>query len=593
MFLDPLASRRRLFTTAFLLSTLSTPGCGGGGGGGDAPAQGTAQKDEVLAAADTTGIDSEKLASILNRNSPWGVATSSFLQRDPASWLPAMAAADIGSVRGFHDDQVAPIIAAGMSPVGFLVWSPGTVQTMPVADLPGWQRYVARQVRRFKGQVKYWEVWNEPPNFTADPSPVSYGKVVAAAYDAAKAVDPTVQIGLSAKSNHLNFLAESIAGGAADKFDFISLHPYEIATLLPAGWEGAYMGIVPRVRQMLQVRSPSKANVPVWFTEIGASAAPPSAGGMGEPMQADVLTKIYTMAFAQGVARTYWFDPVDSEGLMMGLVTADGVRRPSWQAMRTLNAYLGERPLYGGWTQPANAWYGFVFAGMRGVMLSAWTRPGQTADVALASEVTVVDPRTGNTRNARGSVTLTPSPVLLVAPYGSAQSLRWLREGADSAGKPFPWNGDHSAAASVSLTAGVEPDGVFIVNPPPVTTVNGVAEYNLAGGIGACFGVDPTFMTYAYAARPVRLTVQVRGHGVGTPGFHVLYESDAPIASTDVNNLQEISDGWYAVEGTQFREKSWTLPNARFVGQYGYNICLYTTGGDKGALSVRKVTVSR
>ncbi|MDM0113966.1 hypothetical protein QTI66_17560 [Variovorax sp. J22R133] len=635
MHLD-LPAPRRFFTIEVLLAlALSLAACGGGGSGGDAqsssaldtasmvsidavaqqaefpkpptraatdagkdpPAQMDADALQAVASGDgpasTWALD--RVAAIEKRNHLWGVAPSALLQTRPATWLPAMSDAGVTTVRGFIDepgnDQLAPIADAGMSAVGYLMWSSSTPFALPVDDLRGWRRYVTEQLRRHKGRVKYWEVWNEPPNFTADPSPASYAKVVAVAYHAAKAVDPTVQIGLSAKSNHVAFLAESLAAGAAGKYDFVTLHPYEVASLLSEGWEGQFMSIVPRVRKLLQDKDPAKAAVPIWFTEIGFSANTSAADGVGPQMQADALAKIYTMSIAQGVARVYWFDPSDSEGLKMGLTTADGTKRPAWYAMRSLRTWLGGQPRYAGWTQPGGAWYGFVFESPKGVVLSAWSRPGQSTVLSLPSEVTAVDPRTGAVTATR-TPAITEAPALLIAAAGSAQASQWLGEAAASSGKPFPWNGDHSASRTVRMVAGATPDGVFIVKPPAISVVNNVAEYNLEGTIGACFAVDPTFMSYAYATRPIRITATVRGHGTGEPGFYMLYESDALIASADVNNLVR-AGGWSAIKGTHLHEKTWTVPNALFVGQFGYNFCMYSQGAPHDAFSVQQVTVSR
>jgi len=540
----------------------------------------------VAAAADAEGDESAGVA--------WGVAPSAALTYNPEAWLPAMAEAGAASVRGFHStpdlDRSTPITSAGMSVVGILQWSSGGVHSLPVNDLAGWRRYVTAQVSRYQGRIKYWEVWNEPPNFTADKSPASYAKVVAAAFDAAKAVDPAVQIGLAAKSNHVNWLAESIAAGAAGKFDFVTLHPYEVAALLPQGWEGQFMAIVPRVRAMLRERNPDKADVPVWFTEIGFPATPPAGGGDGAQLQADMLVKIYTMALAQGVARTYWFDPSDSEGLTMGLTRADGARRPAWQALRSLRGALGARPAYAGWIQPGNAFYGFVFEAPQGVALVAWSRAGQSTPLALASDVDVIDPRTGSaTRGA--TPTVSDAPSILIAAADSAQARQWLGEAAGSRDRPFAWNGDHGASSSVQMTAGDAPDGVFMVNPPPVTVVGGVAEFDLEGKRGACFAVDPAFLPYA--TTPIRISVELRGHGRGSPGFNLKYESDASIAKADANGLVNSREGWFRIDRSAFFEKTWTLPNARFVGMYGYNFCLDADSPAHSGFSIRRVTVSR
>ena len=597
MNVDLLVSRGQLVAMALVVATiLQLSNCGGG----DGEASSDIAASSLSARADTNSallLAQARQPDAFAEGAAWGAAPSSALSRDPEAWLPAMRDAGISSVRNFRappeDDRLGPILAAGMSAVGILQWSPRTPVSLPVDDLEGWRNYVTTEVRRHQGRVKYWEIWNEPPNFTQDKSPASYAKVVATAYDAAKAVDPGVQLGLAAKSNHLNFLAETIDAGAADKFDFITLHPYEIAELLTQGWEGQFMSIVPRVRRMLMARNPARAHVPVWFTEIGISAAaPPGRGRVGPLGQADGLVKIYSMAFAQGVPRVYWFDPRDSEGLSMGLTTGDGAKRPAWHAMRSMSTYIGQRPGYVGWLQPGNAWYGFVFNGPRGVVLSAWARPGQSSQLSLASEVLQVDPRSGTTTATR-TPAISDVPVLLVAPAGSALAQQWLGEAAANAGSAFRWNGDHSRSASVQLTAGAPPDGIFMVKPPPVTEVDGRAEYNVQGSIGACFAVDPTFFSYAYAAAPLHITARVRGHGAGDPGFELKYESGATIAATDGNNLKGVGSGWFRITGTEVLEKTWQLPDARFVGLYGYNFCFYAPAPPNARFSILQVTVRR
>lgn len=534
--------------------------------------------------------------SSANSESPWGVAPSATLSNNPSAWLPSMAEAGVRSVRSLYapvasgQDRLTPVTNAGMSGVGILKWSPGTTSTFPVDDLAGWRNYVTSQVTKYKGRITHWEIWNEPPNFTTNKSPAAYAAVVGAAYDAAKAVDPDVQIGLAAKSNHVNWLAESIASGARDKFDFVTLHPYEVAAMLPFGWEGQFMGIVPGMRRMLKAVNPAKAGVPVMFTEIGIPASPPASGGVGPDIQADVLTQIYTMAIAQGAARTYWFDPKDSEGLTMGLTTSDGTKRPAWYAMRTLSSQLGATPTYVGWLQPGNAFYGFVFNSAKGTVLIAWARAGQSAERALSSDVTAIDPRTGATSTTR-TATITYAPVVLVAPAGSAQAQQWLSDANASKGKAFPWNGDHSTATSVELIAGQEPNGVSMVNPPAVSVVDNVAEFDMGGNSNVSFAVDPTFLSYD--TTPIRITAVVRGHGNGNPGFNLKYESDAPIASANGNGLVNSSAGWFQVKGTTFYEKTWVLPNARFVAKYGFNFSFDSDGPASSQYSIARITVSK
>ena len=103
-----------------------------------------------------------------------------------------------------------------------------------------------------RASVKYWEVWNETPNFIGKGTAADYARTVVAAYDAAKAADPTCQVGLSIQSQNVNWIEQTIEAGAKDHFDFIAVHPYETLGVVESdGCEAEFMSIVPTLRKML------------------------------------------------------------------------------------------------------------------------------------------------------------------------------------------------------------------------------------------------------------------------------------------------------------------------------------------------------
>ena len=68
--------------------------------------------------------------------------------------------------------------------------------TMPVHNLTAWSAYVTELVTHVHGRIKYWEVWNEPPNGTGrTQTAADYARLVVASYDAVEAVDPDCRIG--------------------------------------------------------------------------------------------------------------------------------------------------------------------------------------------------------------------------------------------------------------------------------------------------------------------------------------------------------------------------------------------------------------
>src|SRR5260370_36008486 len=79
-------------------------------------------------------------------------------------------------------------------------WLNPNTHTFPTNDYPAWSAYVSNVVRHAAGRVRYWEVWNEPENFTTGGTSADYARVVTNAYNAAKAADPNAQVGLNAAS---------------------------------------------------------------------------------------------------------------------------------------------------------------------------------------------------------------------------------------------------------------------------------------------------------------------------------------------------------------------------------------------------------
>ena len=519
-------------------------------------------------------------------DSPWSVSPSAALSLDPASWVQDMIAAGVRSVRGFSRPE--PIAAAGLGLTGILtVPNAQARQTFPIDDLPGYRRYVTREVTRYKGIVRYWEVWNEPPNFSEDQSPASYARIVAAAYDAAKAVDPTVQIGLSAKSVHLGFMAEALDAGARGKYDYITLHPYETASLLQDNWEGPFLGIVPTLRTMLKDKDPARAKVPVWFTEIGVEVAEQGRQGVSLAEQADLLVKIYAMSLAQGVTRVSWFAPRDSEGTTHGLSWANGERKPAFNAYETITQSLGPAPQYVGAVDVGADGYGFLFKAPRGYALIAWAKPGATVAYTLGTVVRVVDPATKRSWSSDHEL-LTPSPKVFV--------LEGLRQPKTSFGRlaaqRLPaWDSEvRSPTATVELVAGHKPRGIHMVNAPAVRTVDGRSEFDLSDRPSTRFAVDPSLMRYKVGK--LKITIVVRGHGGTPPGFSLKYESTTPLSKVDGNGLVSAS-GWVNVQGTQPVTMSWDIDNARFVGMYGFNLMLDSDSIKHSDYSLISVSISK
>lgn len=536
--------------------------------------------------------------------SPFGIGSCYINNRtaqDDARWIPEMTAIGIHAMRTCHtawdnvepragqwtwdalDRQMNYLETNGMDCGGILIGSvpwdklAGAVG-LPVNDLPAWSRYVSETVKHVGARVKYWEVWNEPPNFVGpNQKPADYARVVVSAYDAAKAANPNCLVGLAAKSVHVNYLEQVIRAGAKDHFDFITLHPYEVLSVTErAATEPLFMHIAPTVRTMLKAQNPAKVNVPIIFTELGFDA------GTDATRQAQALVKAYTLGIAQGVARIEWFEGRDGDSGPMGLLDGDGRPRPAYAAMGQMIRRLGQHPVYLGWLLVNGAHYGFVFQGAEGTVLVAWARSADGVSVDFGQMVKIADPMTGRVWRRR-TLDLTRAPLLAMdVPAGM------LAQAKANRGKPLLWGGNYARAKSVSVAMGEKnvEKGLHTLSgdaiAADVVAYGGPAR---SGGVpgGNAFVLDPEFLNYS--PTPIEIKVVVRRNAANdNAGFKLVYESTDGFRNR----------GWYTVpDNKQWYTKSWIITDAEFVGMWGYNFSLESDGNQYNKYYIQSVTVTK
>ncbi|MDD5262770.1 MAG: hypothetical protein PHD76_13070 [Methylacidiphilales bacterium] len=446
--------------------------------------------------------------------------------------------------------------------------------TLPVNNLPAWSTYVSEVAKHVQGRVKYFEVWNEPPNGTGrNQTPADYAKIVVSAYDAVKAVDPTAKVGLAAKSVHVNYLDQAIRDGAKGHFDYVIFHPYEVlgGVVDNNGTEAIYMSIVPTVRKMLAARDPANVNVPVIFTELGCDAK------KGTDVQAQAVVKAYTMGIAQGVTSINWFEGMDGDSGPMGLLDAKSKPRPAYTAMAQMIQHLGQNPVYLGWVLLNNKDYGFVFQGTKGTVLVTWAPKAEPDHVDFGQAVQIVDPVTGNATNA-STYELTASPILVA---GVPEPL--VTQAQANKTQPFPWGGDYTNAKSVSIIMGWKNIEKGLHTRLGDSIARDVVAYGgsaRAGNIpgGNAFMVDPNFLSYT--STPIEISIVIRRDPTNHPAkIELEYESTSGYKKLPVYEVPESRD-WNTAK--------WKIDDAQFVSMWGFNFRY-----NSGSYYVQSVTVTK
>ena len=524
---------------------------------------------------------------------PFGIGGCAMRSNNLPSWIPQMAKIGIHILRtpggtGFKksepgsfaklDEGLAYLATEHFASGGTFFCSHKEFDGLPTADLPLWAAHVTELVGHARGKIKFWELWNEPPNGTGKTQTADdYAKYAVATYDAAKKGNPDCMIGLAAKSAHVNYLDQAIRAGAKGHFDYITLHPYETlgaATSTP-GAEAIYMQIVPNVRKMLAALDPSKVNAPVLFTELGCNA-----GKKGPEQQAYSLIKAYTMGIAQGVACIQWFEGMDGDSGPMGIIAANGTPRPSYVAMGKLIEHLGQHPAYLGWVLINDKDYGFVFQGAKGTVMVTWAPVGGSDNLKFSQPAQIINLLTGNATQAR-DYALTESPIMIV---GVPADL--LSQAKENKTKPFPWGGDYTNAKSVSVTMGEKNVEKGLHTKSAASVAADVIAYggNARSGTipgGNIFIIDPNFLSYT--PTPVEISAVVRrGQNNAPCNLKIKYESPNAKDGYKDGPAYDVPDqqGWSTIK--------WRLDDAQFVGMYGYSFSF-----NQGPYYIQSVTVTK
>jgi hypothetical protein len=226
---------------------------------------------------------------------------------------------------------------------------------------PEAKNYLDTVVRRYRDQVRYWEIGNEMDHWrAADPgspkrpdakapphappggfSPAEQGAFLAEVADFIRARDPDAVIvmpGMGGLSPYVlqTWLPGVIAGAGKDAFDVVNYHYY-------GPWE---RGIALREGLASRLTELGLGSKPVWLTETGSTASPSlrlrTDYPNGPPSQAADVFRRTLPAWAAGDSLVLWHTHVSSpqrpqnRWQLYGLRQSDGRMLPSWYSFKLL-----------------------------------------------------------------------------------------------------------------------------------------------------------------------------------------------------------------------------------------------------------------
>lgn len=250
--------------------------------------------------SDTDDVSLEALAGIGNARTGY-------------SWRRWETAKGVLTVPAGADDSIDALIANGIQPEYLLCYGNDFYDGggIPYTEegVTAFVNYVKAVVTRYKGKVKYYEVWNEPNLAGFNPtnrSAADYANLLKAVYPAIKAIDPGAQVwGFGYAGTDYTWMKQALDAGCYDYMDAVAVHPYTYPTPPDTG---GFVSSMDSLKTLLTGYAGGSPIKPVVVTEIGW----PNHTGSKSSTELDSAidaVKVNVLAQSLGyVQKLFWYD---------------------------------------------------------------------------------------------------------------------------------------------------------------------------------------------------------------------------------------------------------------------------------------------
>jgi len=274
----------------------------------------------------------------------------------------------------------------------------------PPTDNQYWRDYITAVAQRYKGRIRYYEIWNEPNDPTYYTGTVSeLAELTAEAYSIIKSVDPGNTV-LSPAAYAPGYLDQLLQAGIAQYVDLIAYHFYETPPEATAA-------DIANVKLVMATHGVSA--IPLWATE-GASGDNATAP---ESLAADYLVRKYLVHLAFGSVRFDWYAWGKATTFCVGTEENDPqVLTEAGRAFGILLNWLHGVSVTGASINASGTWQIDLTLADRNHALIVWN-PAATVQFAIPGTLHSVSQHDifGNATPVEGSsVTIGGSPVLLM-----------------------------------------------------------------------------------------------------------------------------------------------------------------------------------
>jgi hypothetical protein len=171
-------------------------------------------------------------------------------------------------------------------------------------NLDDWRDYVRTVATRYKGKIRYYEIWNEPnlKNFFSG-TPEQMVALAREAYKILKEVDPSIQVvspSVLTDFGGWGWLDEYLSKGGSAYTDIVGAHFY----IHDKGSPEDSLQLVREVQRVMEKHNLSQK--PLWNTETGFGNKQENSYLSDEQSMAYVA-RSYILNWAVGIERFYWY----------------------------------------------------------------------------------------------------------------------------------------------------------------------------------------------------------------------------------------------------------------------------------------------
>jgi hypothetical protein len=283
-------------------------------------------------------------------------------------------------------------------------------RTSEPLDIEDWRAFVRQVATRCRGRIHAYEIWNEPnlKQFWVGNTDQLI-TLVREAHDIIKEIDPTALIvsPSATTGGGIGWLDDFLRKGGARYVDVIGYHFY----VYPQTPE-AMVGLIQRVKQTLANNGAS--DKPIWGTEQGWAGPKPFPS---EEVGAAYIARAYTLSWAAGVTRLYWYSWYDHKWVALETTEADNqMLTQAGRAYAIIQQWLSGARM-DSCNKGADGTYNCQLARDGAKEWIVWNANGMTNfSVPSSWHATTVTPLLGQPQPVRGpNIQIGPTPQLLNA----------------------------------------------------------------------------------------------------------------------------------------------------------------------------------